>query len=409
MKKIVVINHYGITPDQPGATRHYDMAKYFSEQKEYDIEFWMCGYNHHSGRNDEKFRKGKFQYSVKKDNLKIVKLKSTCYRNSNILRQLNITVFDFLTALKILFSRNIEIVILSVPPISIFNVLALKIRKIKLIADVEDVWPLFLQDMGMKNKFAIAYMNICSKYLYNHADGIEAVSEGMLNYVMQQRKNKSVIKWLSPLGVNLNLYNKENLKSINIEDKKWKNLIKIVYVGAHGKANDLKSVIEVAKYIEDHYGNKLAFIFIGDGEEKKYLQNLSKQLDVNSVYFEKAVPGSMVPSYLNLADICLTNLKKVESFKLVRPNKIFQYMAAKKPIICGIWGEAKEIVEEAAAGIYVDFTNTEKAAEKIIRFISSIETSSNYGENGYRYILKFGDRGKIFKDFYNYVKEIINK
>lgn len=152
MKKIVIINHYGITPDKPGATRHYDMAVNFASKKEYKVEFWMCGYNHHSGKNDAELKGCRLQYKYIMDDVKLVKIKSSRYRNSSVMRQLNIMVFDFITCMKILFSRNIEYIILSVPPISILNVWATKIRRIKLITDVEDLWPLFLKDMGLNKK-----------------------------------------------------------------------------------------------------------------------------------------------------------------------------------------------------------------------------------------------------------------
>jgi hypothetical protein len=60
-----------------------------------------------------------------------------------------------------------------------------KIKKIKLIADVEDLWPLFLEDMECVAKLAISYMKFASNYLYKSADGIAAVSEGMLDYVKE--------------------------------------------------------------------------------------------------------------------------------------------------------------------------------------------------------------------------------
>ena len=398
MKKIVIINHYGITPDKPGATRHYDMAKYFSRKNEYNVEFWMCGYNHHIGKNDADLNGVKIQEEYWHDNLKLVKIKSSRYRNSNIMRQLNIMIFDLLTAFKILFSRDIEYVILSVPPISIFNVLVVKLKKIKLITDVEDLWPLFL-----KNKLAINYMNFCADFTYNHSNGIEAVSEGMRSYVLQRLRKQTKTSLLSPLGVDLEIYRKDKLTQIDITNKMWQKKIKIMYIGAHGKANGLTQVIDVANALSKEI-SEIAFIFIGDGDQKNDLIEYARSNKVSNVYFEDSIPGDLVPSYLNLADICLTNLQKVESFKLVRPNKLFQYMAAAKPIICGIWGESKSIIEESRAGIYVDMSNTDEAVKKIKEFISSEYTSN--GLLGYDYIKKYGNRNIIFENLYNWLIEV---
>lgn len=408
--KIIIINHYGITPDMPGATKHYDLAKFFAEKGEYSIEFWMCGYNHVTGKYVDGLKGLRLQHKYRENGIDIVKIKSVPDWGGLIMRQLNIMVFDFIAGIKVLFSRNVKCVVLSMPPITFFTTDALKIRRIKMVADVEDLWPLFMQDMGMKNKLATLYMEHFANHTYNSATAIEAVSEGMLSYVKKKIKNKSKKSWLSPLGVNLVLVegtaNKEK-----IDCYQWKNDFVIVYAGAHGKANDLESVLHTISAFEKKYqvvnGMKISFVFIGNGDNKEKLKKLARKLGLRSVYFEEAVPGNVIPQILMNADVCLTNLKKIESFKLVRPNKIFQYMAARKPIICGIWGEAQTIVEGCSAGKYIDFTNYSTAAESIYQFITQ-DNLSEYGENGYNYVSEFGDREKIFEDFYNNVKDVIN-
>lgn len=407
--KIIIINHYGITPDMPGATKHYDLARFFAEKKEYAVEFWMCGYNHVTGKYVDGLRGFHIQYKYRDNDISIVKIKSVPDWGGLIMRQLNIMVFDFITSIKLLFSRNVKCVILSMPPITFFATDAMRIRKIKMIADVEDLWPLFMEDMGMKNKFASLYMEHFANHSYNAATAIEAVSDGMLGYVKNKLKNKQKKIWLAPLGVNLTLVegqaNKEKIKYY-----KWKNDFTIIYAGAHGRANDIESVLHTISIFEKKYksvnGRNISFVFIGNGDNKDKLKSLAHDLNIRSVYFEDAVPGSMIPQILMNADVCLTNLKRIESFKLVRPNKIFQYMAAKRPIICGIWGEAQSIVEGCGAGRYVDFTNYESASDAIYNFITQDDLSV-YGDNGYKYVSEYGDRDKIFDDFYKNVKETI--
>ena len=406
--KIIIINHYGITPDMPGATKHYDLAKYFADKNEYDIEFWMCGYNHVTGDYVDGLKGFHIQHKYTENGIKIVKIKSVPDWRGLVMRQLNIMVFDFITGIKILFSRNIKCVILSMPPITFFATDATFIRKIKMVADVEDLWPLFMEDMGMKNKIASKYMEHFANHSYNMATAFEAVSNGMLVYVKSKIKDKKKKSWLAPLGVNLNLVEGEVDRS-KIEQYSWKDDFIVIYAGAHGRANDLESVLHTIEKFEKKYetinGKKASFVFIGNGDNKEALVSLSKQLKLNNVYFEDAVPGREIPQILMNADVCLTNLKKIESFKLVRPNKIFQYMAAKKPILCGIWGEAAEVVKEAGSGIYVDFTDP-NAADQLYSFMTRTDLT-DLGKKGFEYILKNGNRDIIFEDFYNHIKEIV--
>ncbi len=410
MGKIILINHYGVTPDKPGPSKNYEMSKYFAENYDVDSEFWICGYSHYVGKMDSKLKGLKIQHIEKNGKHSVVKIKSTPYRKSSILRQLNITIFDIITAFKILFTKGIDCVIITVPPISIFNILATKMKRIKLITDVEDLWPLFLTDMGMDNKIAINYMNFSANYLYNKSDGIAAVSEGMLEYVRNIVKVEKKM-WISPLGVNTKDYFNKTKKSDLISDKEWKDDFKIIYLGVHGRANDLISVLNTIKYYNDRYGNyidnrKISFVFIGDGDQKTNLIAHARSLKLNNVYFEPPVPGNMVAEYLVHADVCLTNLMKIESFKLVRPNKLFQYMALGKPIISGIWGEFQSIIEEFEAGIYVDFTQPESTSQLIFELISDKKTLENMSINGKKYIRDFGNRSEIFEHFYNHINQI---
>lgn len=407
-KKIIIINHYGATPDMPGATKHYYLAKYFADKEEYDVEFWMCGYNHHTGSHHPSLNGLKIQSTEITDGFKSVRIKSIPYRNSKIARQLNTVVFDVITGFKLFFKKNVAAVVISIPPNNIFNVFATKVRNISVVMDLEDIWPLFLQDMGLKNTLAISFMEKSANYFYNNADRVLAVSQGMVDFV-KDKVSKPENVYLAPLGVNLREYSNIKFDNTLFFDKLWKDDFVIMYIGAHGRANDLESVLKTVKVFNNIYNDKkrVSFVFVGDGVQKKSLLNLKNELYLKNVHFEDAIPGRLVPNYLKRADICLTNLKKVESFKLVRPNKLFQYMAMAKPVICGIWGEAKDIIEEANAGIYIDFTQNKTAASSIVKLIDDEEKLCEFGQNGLNYIEEHGDRRKIFSTNYQIIKDLI--
>lgn len=405
-KKIIIINQYGVTPDVPGATKHYDMGLNFADKKEYNVEYWLSGLNHKTGNNHRSLKGLKFQSkeTITK-NFQVVRFKGFPYRGNLILRQLSIILFEIITAFKILFSRKIKIVIINTPPVGIINILATKIRRKKLIVDVEDLWPLFLQEMGMNNKLVIIYMTFCSKISYAQANMISTVSQGMFDYVVKI-KGADTNVWISPLGVDINLFLNKEKNNTLIEDKVWAHDFKIMYLGAHGKANDIISVLNTIKEFNKidekicSY-NKTSFIFIGDGDYKDNIMSHATDIGVENVYFEDPVPGSLVPDYLAHADVCLTNLQKIESFKLVRPNKLFQYMALGKPIISGIWGEFREIIETENTGIYVDFTNAFVAAREILLLLSNEDLLRTMGINGADYVLSYGNREIIFQEYYS--------
>lgn len=406
--KIAVINFFGTTPDVPGATKHYELSCFFQNKKNMQVEFWMNGVNYATDRPVSGINSKKICcYKTENSGLLLVYFKGIRHRNKKVFRELGMLLFSLLTAGKLLFSKDIDAVILSMPPVTNLVAVVAHIKKIVLIADVEDLWPLFLEESGIKNKAILKYYDIQAKSIYKNADGIDAVSNGMLSYVQGIIDCSKKHCWLAPLGVNLEVYDSIKIKA-DLSQYKWINDFKIMYIGAHGLANDISSVMKVASKFENITidGKKVSFVFIGDGNYKHVLLKQLKEQNLNNFYFEDAISSNLVPYYLSQADVCLTNLRRLECFKLVRPNKLFQYMAAKKPIICGIWGEAADIILEAKCGINVDFTNIEDAVNNINRFIHRNDLKE-LGMRGNLYIRKNGNRSLIYEEFYRRTIEII--
>ena len=406
--RIIVVNYFGILPDEPGATRHYEMASFFQNKNGTEVELWINNLNYHTDKKKRSApKRGRFITS--ENGLKIEFFRGIRHRNKKVLREFGMLYFSLLTAARLMRTKA-DIVILSMPPVNNLLALVAKAKKIPLIADVEDLWPLFIEESGVKNKAVLKYYEVQANSVYKIASAIEAVSKGMLDYVSEVIDCSKKIKWISPLGVNIEAY--DELKATDdLQKYKWRDDFKVMYVGAHGVANDIISVIDTIEEFNKIEltvgGKKVSFIFIGDGNYKKEIEEYARGKELDNVFFEKPISGDLVPFYLKSADVCLTNLRRLECFKLVRPNKLFQYMAAAKPIVCGIWGESEEIVEEAGAGINVDFTRPIDAANAIRQFLQG--NLDSYGINGNTYIRKTGDRHIIFEDFYKKIIETIHE
>ena len=72
------------------------------------------------------------------------------------------------------------------------------------------------------------------------------------------------------------------------------------------------------------------------------------------------MPKHEVVRYLSLMDVALVNLKKIDTFKTVIPSKIFEAAALQKPILLGLEGETKEIIESFNAGTCFEPENEEE-------------------------------------------------
>ena len=97
----------------------------------------------------------------------------------------------------------------------------------------------------------------------------------------------------------------------------------------------------------------IRFVIIGDGAEREALAARARAEGLDTVIFTGLVPRSDIPDYLAASDISLVTLKPSDLFKTVLPSKMFESMAAARPIVLAVDGEARRLLERAGAGVAV--------------------------------------------------------
>ncbi len=85
---------------------------------------------------------------------------------------------------------------------------------------------------------------------------------------------------------------------------------------------------------------------------------------------------------LAAADACLAILKPIELYKTVYPNKVFDYMAAGRPVILAIDGVIREVIESAGAGIFIPPGDPRALAAAILELASQPENCKRMGSRG---------------------------
>jgi glycosyltransferase involved in cell wall biosynthesis len=80
-------------------------------------------------------------------------------------------------------------------------------------------------------------------------------------------------------------------------------------------------------------------------------------------------------------------MKKTELHLITVPAKLYENMASGKPIVLSVDGEARQILEKAGAGIYVEPENAQQMADAVLRLYRSPELVAEYGRNGRNYVV----------------------
>src|SRR5438552_7022171 len=130
-------------------------------------------------------------------------------------------------------------------------------------------------------------------------------------------------------------------------------------------AHDLETVLAAAGRLRVH--PDIVFILIGEGAHREQVMARIEELRLANVRVLGKLPRPEIPKWLAAADACLVPLRKREVFKTAIPSKMFEAMAAAKPVILGVEGEAQEILADARAGIAVPPEDPEALAEAILR------------------------------------------
>ena len=404
-----IINQFANTPSFPGHTRQYEIASYLVK-KNIEVKVFTSDFN----LSERCYKKNKlWQLKVFEiiDGIKWTWLKVTPYKKNNWLRYINMLSFclHFFIYLLIkgifnnLLNRSPKVIIVSSPQLlsAYFTLILSKLLFIPFIVEIRDLWPQVLIDQGGKNEnsFIIKILSWMEKKVYESANKVIVLSKGSISYV-QDRGAKDVT-WI-PNGPDLEKFIYSELPSEPLHFS-TKRMFTFIYAGAHGEANDLKTVIEAARYLEDY---PIKFIFAGDGQLKNDLIERAKRL--KKVEFISPIPSKDIPSFLAKADAIIVSLKDVPLFRYgVSPNKLYDAYAIGRPVITTIPGIINKEVEENKLG-YTSNAGDPLMLSKAIKklFTTPREERVEMGKRGRALAEKIYSRQRANKSYLDLLHDI---
>jgi glycosyltransferase involved in cell wall biosynthesis len=178
-----------------------------------------------------------------------------------------------------------------------------------------------------------------------------------------------------------------------------------MYVGTHGMAHGLASVLEAARALADD--PNLLFVFVGEGAEKDALKRQAADWGLSNVQFIDQQPKARVPLFYAACDLGLVTLRDTPLFQEVLPSKIFEYLGMERPIVLAVGGEARKVVEAAGAGEYVPPGDGAALAAAVRRLAADRARLAAMGRAGRAYVLEHFDRGRLAGDYLDVLARIV--
>ena len=366
-----------------GATTNRALAnvRYLSK-KGYDVTVLTEMPNHPKGIIFDGY-KGKLFMTEEMENFRIKRVwVFTSIKKNFITRLLFYISFAFLGNLSTILSlKKYDVVYVTSPPLFV-GIIGLTLKfffpKTNFIFEVRDLWPDAAIEMGeLKNKHFRKFSFALERQLYKKADKIIAVTQRFKERIITKGFLEEKICVIRN-GSDMQFEKKTIAKSFESKFKSNNEFI-IIYAGILGIAQNIKTILDTAIILKKENIN---FLLIGSGPEERILKDYSKQNNIKNVKFIGQVPKNNISDYMSLADCGIIPLKNIPVFETTIPSKIFDYMSANLPILLGVKGEAKEILDESKAGICFEPDDSKDLAKKILHLSKNkneIEEMSKYG------------------------------
>jgi colanic acid biosynthesis glycosyl transferase WcaI len=275
-------------------------------------------------------------------------------------------------------------------------------KRVPFIFEVRDLWPESLAAVGAGSEGSFLHWVLVTiaGFLYRHADHIVVVTPAFKDHLIRHWQVPAAKISIVENGVETDLFRSDPAGE---EIRKEMNLpaaepFLICYIGTMGMAHGLETLVATAKELQSRLP-RAVFLLIGEGAEKQHIVNLSAEQGLTNIRFLSQQPREKIPAFVSAADACLVMLKKTDLFKTVIPTKLLEYMACQRPVLVAVDGQARQIVEDARAGVFVPPENSQALARAICDLAANPEVGRQMGESGRRYILEKLSREQTAQDY----------
>lgn len=304
-----------------------------------------------------------------------------------------------------------DVIIATSPPLTVALTMWLlgRLWRVPAVFEVRDLWPESAIDTGVLTSKPIIWLSYKLEALaYRSARWINALTPAFVEILAEKKRVPRDRISMIPNGADLDIMapgpkDNEIRTQLGLEGK-----FVVSYFGAHGRANKVGQLLDVAERLKDTHP-QVRILLVGDGMEKPSLVQDARRRRLDNVLFVDSVPKEKVCDYINASDVCTAVLMKNDTFKTVYPNKVFDYMSCKRPIIISIDGVARKLVEDAGAGLYAEPENPDAFVEALLRLKDDPATMMAMGENGYRHVAQHYSRKGMAHQYLRLLERLVDR
>lgn len=372
--KLWIFHHYATGPDKSGLTRPYDFA---GELRSHGIEttVFSASYLHYS---EEQLITDKKRYLLcESGGIPFIFVKTPSYEGNGYSRVKNLFYYCINLAGICRQMEAPDLILASSP--HLFTLAAglfiSRKKRVPCICEIRDLWPEAIFYVGKCRRESLAgkLLSGLEHWIYKKADALVFTKEGDIGYLEENG-------WLSACGkkdvdaekcfyINNGIHIRqfeENMRAYRLDDPDLADeTFKVVYTGALRKVNDLDTIIDAAFLLRGEPDVK--FLIYGTGNKQKEWEEKAERLGLGNILFKGRIEKKYIPYVLSCASVNLLHYSN-RLYNWSRgssSNKLFEYMAAGRPILSTI-EMGYSLIGRYGCGVEVKRPGAETIAKAIL-------------------------------------------
>lgn len=409
MNVLFLTHYYPPEVNAPGA-RISETAKAWVRAG-HEVTVVTCAPNHPRGKVFDGYRNRWLSREVR-DGVQVMRIWTYLARNAGVgRRSLNFLSYPISLLLHLPGLPKADIVISTSPHFLCgFSGLILKRRRRPWVLEIRDLWPESVVAVGaMKRGLVIRILEWLEGFAYRKADAIVSVTESFVPHITALRgkgpvaviKNGVDLAFFSESPADVEAGHKLRCE-LGLEGK-----FVAAYVGTHGMAHGLDTVLEAAERLREE--PRIAFLLVGDGSERQRLEEERERRGLANVLILGERPKSDMPAIWQITDASLVLLRRLPTFQSVLPSKIFEAMAMRRPIILGVEGESRRLLDEAGAGLGITPEDPVALATAVRTLAADAGSAAAMGARGRRYVEAHFDRCKLADRYASFLQDVLRQ
>ncbi|MCK9876468.1 glycosyltransferase family 4 protein [Frankia sp. Ag45/Mut15] len=400
-RRVLIITHY--FPPEIGApqARLSETARaWAAEGLEVTVLTGMP--NHPTGMIPPEYR-GALVRTERVDGYRVLRTWLYATPNEGVARK-TLGHLSFMVSSVVLGGRRIgpcDVIVVSSPtffPLGSAWLLARR-RRARLVVEVRDLWPAIFEQLGvLTNRRVLGLLERLELAAYRAADTVVTVTEGFRDDIVRRGIPAAKVHVVRN-GVDLDRFRPAEAVPAGLRARLGApgDEPLVLYIGAHGISHGLVSIADAAARLAGSPradARAVRFAFVGEGADKRRLVEHVRALGLTNTTLHDGVPRAEVAAHVAAADLCVVPLRDVPMFDTFIPSKMFELLAAGKPVIGTLRGEAARILLDAGQ-VVVAPEDAEALAAAITRLAADPEQRARMARDGRRYVERHFNRDTL--------------